>query len=755
MRLLSQKNKESNIISKNVIVACVVICVFCTQAVYGQLYLTGMVMDADSRQPVPHANVFIDKTNNGVACDSDGFFKINVLPGQLTFLISSIGYKSKKLILDIKENLHEPILVELEPVILYLQDEIIVYGESDNSDPFHKNMAQWLNSTDDVMEKAEGVSMLRRANFALEPSIHGMSNSQVGIVIDGMKIFSACVDLMDPVSAYVEVENLKKLEVSKGAFDLTNSQGSGGTINFITHKPDFDRNIFIEAEGGYESVSNLKRMRGILNFADSSYAIRSTFSVKRAGDYYAGNGILITNSGFSKENYKIDIVKKLDQSNQLRASFIGDDARDIGYPVLLMDATLTKSRIFNINHTWKNYGSILNSIKTTLYHNKIDHWMDDYKRDVSEREVMADMYMPMFGNTVTSGLLMVTNFAFQHQFLSFTLDLYRLRAFADMTMESIFPDVSPAYMQNLADVDLYNFAGVIDHNWQLMPDLIMKTNLRFDYAKRDITNEFGKKQLLAFWPHSRTSINHNVFSASMTFEYEVQKDRIMTLAFARGERMPTHVENYGFFLYNILDGYFYTGNPDLVPEESYQFEIGMKKISSHLSYSLKFYYNLMHNYISGIIQTPGFKKYANIDLAYLIGTSINTNLRITSALNFSIFAEYTYGQNKTFHEPLPLIPPLHGNLSLSYQSKYYWLAIGSAFASAQRRVAFRTTQEDITDAYIDIFVRSKIRVTDNLELKCGVENLFDLYYHQHLSINNLPNRGRNIYLGINYRWLTK
>ncbi len=112
-----------------------------------------------------------------------------------------------------------------------------------------------------------------------------------------MKIFSACVDQMDPVSVYIKVENLQKLEVSRGAFDLTKSQGSGGTINFVTHKPDFNKKLHIELEGGYESVSNLRRLRGIINYSDSSYALRSTYSTKYAGDFYAGNNRLISNSG--------------------------------------------------------------------------------------------------------------------------------------------------------------------------------------------------------------------------------------------------------------------------------------------------------------------------------------------------------------------------------------------------------------------------------------------------------------------------
>ena len=329
------------------------------------------------------------------------------------------------------------------------------------------------------------------------------------------------------------------------------------------------------------------------------------------------------------------------------------------------------------------------------------------------------------------------------------LDFYRLRAFADMKMISIFPGVSPAYMINLADVSLDNFAFVLDYHWQIKKGLIMRTNLRIDYSRRDLHNDFGKKQLMAFWNTKSALINYNIFSASTIFEFTTSNGRVFDLSLARGERMPTHMENYGFFLYNIMDGYFYTGNPDLKSEKSYQIELGMTKIYSNFSYKLNLYYNLMQDYISGIIQSEEFKMYSNINLTYIWGAGLNTNLSLTKYLGLSLSATYTHGQNKSFNEPLPLIPPLNGRVSLSYQLPDYWFAVGTNFASSQHRIAFRTTMEDRTGSYIDTFIRGRINLSEYLELKFGVENLFDVYYHQHLSINNLPGRGRNIYFGVN------
>ena len=55
----------------------------------------GMVIDADNKEPVIGAAVFIDGTNKGIATDIDGQFALKV-PSDTSLVISSIGYNNKK-----------------------------------------------------------------------------------------------------------------------------------------------------------------------------------------------------------------------------------------------------------------------------------------------------------------------------------------------------------------------------------------------------------------------------------------------------------------------------------------------------------------------------------------------------------------------------------------------------------------------------------------------------------------------------------
>ena len=55
----------------------------------------GMVIDAENKEPVIGAGVFIDGTNKGIATDIDGQFALKV-PSDTSLVISSIGYYNKK-----------------------------------------------------------------------------------------------------------------------------------------------------------------------------------------------------------------------------------------------------------------------------------------------------------------------------------------------------------------------------------------------------------------------------------------------------------------------------------------------------------------------------------------------------------------------------------------------------------------------------------------------------------------------------------
>ena len=55
-------------------------------------------------------------------------------------------------------------------------------------------------SIDEHLGRLSKVEMVRRGNYAWEPVVNNMATERVSTTIDGMKIFYACTDKMDPAA---------------------------------------------------------------------------------------------------------------------------------------------------------------------------------------------------------------------------------------------------------------------------------------------------------------------------------------------------------------------------------------------------------------------------------------------------------------------------------------------------------------------------------------------------------------------------
>ncbi|HVZ97790.1 MAG TPA: TonB-dependent receptor plug domain-containing protein [Chitinophagaceae bacterium] len=86
--------------------------------------------------------------------------------------------------------------------------------------------------TERLLDNISGINLISRGNFAQEPVLRGMSGGQVNITLNGMHIFGACTDRMDPVTSYVEPNNMKSVQVCSGPCFSSCGTAMGGGMNF-------------------------------------------------------------------------------------------------------------------------------------------------------------------------------------------------------------------------------------------------------------------------------------------------------------------------------------------------------------------------------------------------------------------------------------------------------------------------------------------------------------------------------------------
>ena len=727
----------------------------CVGPVHAQHIVHGHVIDALTHTAIASASVILPSSGIGTTTDVDGHFELTLPKGDHELRISFVGYAPVEIIVSSESTSLDHLVISLTPTVIAV-DEIVVQGSTPRiNDP--AATSHHLKSTEDLLDRVPGADFVQRANFAWQPVIRGLSGGQVGLVIDGIKVVGACVDMMDPINSYVEVENLKKLELTKGGFDLTQSSQIGGTINLITQKPHFDQSFYGNAEMNYSSAAQLRQGRISGGGAHGSTSFRGSYSYKEADDFSPGGRGLIQGSGFKKNNYTLSLSQRIGQQHQITTSFLGDNSWDVGYPVLLMDAALAKAKIFSLTHIWKPRLGLISQWETKLYTNRVDHWMSDYERNVRERAVMRAMYMPMYGKTRTTGGLSTLQLAHGAHRLQITLDAYQTKSFGDMWMFSVFENIPDMYLLNLGDVRVRHGALALEFTTLLRPGLTARMDLRIDYSPREVLREEAIAILQDHAGVSTLTKSYTLAGASLSFTQAIGSVNLLRLSLANVGRLPTHIENYGHYVYNYVDGYFYIGNPELKPERSMQAELGFERWSSSLVLRASVFGNYIRHHILGQNEgdflgnaTLRFRRYQNGSSAFLIGGEVSAVVDIHKLFEWTASASYTYGQNLDLDEPLYLIPPLTGWSSLRILRDRWSSELEVRMAMPQNRVARKLTDEDGTDGYFVANIRGSIRLFSNMELTGGVSNLFDVYYHTHLSYGNLPSLGRDIYLTLSY-----
>ncbi|MFA7327508.1 MAG: TonB-dependent receptor [Candidatus Kapaibacterium sp.] len=638
----------------------------------------------------------------------------------------------------------------------YKSDEIIVIDDDFNA--VQKNMNTVLNSVDDLLKYNNSIDLISRANFASEAIVRGYDQNRLSVTIDGMRMFSACIDKMDPITSYIEIENLKASEVSADKSDMSHGISVGGSMNFITNKPLLSNDFKIVLDNQFSSASDYYNSKGKVNYSYENFAALVSYSVKNAGNYSAGNSISVNNSSFRKENVKLNTLFKSSENTSHGLEYIYDHSADIGYPALIMDTRSTDMNMISYQLGMKNISDLILSWDTRVYYNSISHLMDDYDRsdeEIMNRAVMPGMYMPMDGTTETMGFLTKNKLLLGDDILKLSMEVFRMNAFSDMKMEMLETG-REMYLINLGDIETYSGGIYAGYFTQLNESFLLKLNGRIDYITRTVNNEFARAIAESYWGDNYTASNLQL-NTSVNLQKEFSESQSTNLTLSRVERAPTHLESFGFYIYNISDNSIYIGNPNLNKEKSYSVNLGYDYNVDDFNVKLNLYNDYIVDYIAGlkddgveVVETfaQSFKLFQNIGDANITGIEASLDYNINENFGLLTKVKYQYSQSLKYNESLPFTPPLSGLINFSYRSDDIVSVISAEFAAEQNNISKNITIEDSTPGYVILNWRNNYKINDTFTVRFGVENVFDKYYYTHFSINNLPNLGRNLYLGL-------
>ena len=630
-------------------------------------------------------------------------------------------------------------------------NEVIVIGRVELYD---QKQVKPLSSIDEYLEKSSKITMIKRGNYAWEPAINNMVSDRISVTIDGMQIFGACTDKMDPITSYVDVSNLSEVHVKSGQQGSENGATIGGSIDLKLQKNNFERETWdFGVDGGYETNANSRIFSSEFNFSNTKFFVNSDIIYRKSDNYVAGGDIEIMNSQFEKYNLSTVIGLKTGENGAVIGSVIYDKAIDVGYPALPMDVSLAKAIITSLSYDRKNISEFINNWETKIYFNSITHVMDDSKRP------NVPIHMDMPGWSDTYGFYSKLHAKRSRHNLLLNINGYYNRSLAEMTMYPNDPNENIMFMLTWPDVKtLYTgIYGKDKINFNNRQSLIVSA--RFGFQNEHIASEFGLNSLRIFYPEMNDSNSRFLTNISAQYEKEINNfDFIVSTGY--GERAPSVSESYGFYLYNSFDNFDYIGNPYLNNEKSIELNMSINYSIKKFRVGAEASFFHISDYIIGEIDpqlTPmtigadGVKIYTALEYARIFTSTISASynflplFEIDGALGYNLGSDYN-------GEYLPLISPLNYRLALHYKKNFFDAEINMNGAAEQSKYN-SDYGEDMTDAYTIFNVNAAYNFyfgSNVLFVKAGVENIFDKYYSTYADWNNIPRPGRNIFVNISY-----
>jgi iron complex outermembrane receptor protein len=611
-----------------------------------------------------------------------------------------------------------------------------------------------LSSIDAYLEKANKVTMIKRGNYAWEPSLNNMTTDRLNVTIDGMQIFGACTDKMDPITSYVDVSNLEKVNVNSGQEGTENGHCVGGGIDLKIAPSKFhDTGLKTSVDLGYETNGNYKVAGLDLEYSSDKFYINTDGIFRKSDNYDAGGNNEILYSQFQKYNVSFLGGYKLSEHHTLEGHVIYDKATDVGYPALPMDVSLAEAIITSLTHTYKNDSTRIKSLESKLYFNTITHIMDDSKRP----DVPIRMDMPGWSDTY--GFYSKATLKENKHNIRINLNGFYNRSLAEMTMFSNIPGQPDMFMYTWPDIRTLYTGLYVKDDFQLTETSSISGALRLGYHQNKIAEESGIESLGIF--HDNVDETKSRFLLSLSGDYTFKKNRTTTtFGIGYGERAPSVSEGYGFFLFNSFDNYDYIGNPNLKNEKAFEVHAKTQVKWDKLKLGLESSFFYISDYIIGEIDPDassmtiganGVRLYKGLDHATIFDAYLNLEYKLSKSFAFNSSIGYNYGVGSN-DENLPLIKPFSYLAELNFSKKKFNAAIQLEGNGNQSNYgSFYGEDETPSYAILNLNLGNVFHLKNNkMVLKYGIENLLDTHYSTYADWNNIPRQGRNFYMNVSY-----
>ena len=609
-----------------------------------------------------------------------------------------------------------------------------------------------------------GLAVQSDGAWGQNPVLRGLKKESVVVMVDGVRMNSA--QPQGAIASFLDLGLLERAEVVKGPGSVLYGSGAmGGVVNLITPDVGFSAE---EQFGGrigarFSSVDKGVAGAALLTRSSENSALVLGMARRDVDDYRSPDG-REDRTGYQSDTLLAKHRHKLNEDLTLRVNLQRHEDEDVWYPGSArtgagIPAPLGTATIHSPEQRRELYELGVDArlgegtLSAEVYRQEIFRQIRAFSSTKQRDYVRNDVTF------VTDGAKAKYLFPVgQDHLLTFGAELWRMRGDPERYIDNNPPAFDNNMRNDPFDKGEIESAGAFVQDEFALGDTRIVAGARFDRVTGDAQRK-GMTQT--------TGLDNadNNLSWSLAAIQPLDESLSAYANLGRAYRAADMRERFEDSARG--DGYFHVGNPQLDPEVSTSFELGLKQHGVGLQYQLAAFYTRIDDYIAGrvtgVVNPQNglpFKLTENLDKVTIYGIEGSASMPV-GAFVADVGFTWLRGENHQDDEPLYQMPAPELTLGIGQPAErgFWWRAQLRA-VTEQDRIATRFSNgtEDATAGFVTADAEfgwqfGKVGAFESAGLAVQLTNLADKRYHEHqtegVSGNELAAPGRGIALGLN------
>ncbi|WP_161897942.1 TonB-dependent copper receptor [Pseudomonas yangonensis] len=590
----------------------------------------------------------------------------------------------------------------------------------------------------DYLKTIPGFSAIRSGGSNGDPVLRGMFGSRLLLLTDGGQMLGACPGRMDAPSSYIAPETYDLLSVTKGPQTVIWGPGaSAGVVRFEREPERFgELGARLHASMLAGSSGRFDRLLDGAVGGEQGY-LRVMANRSHSDDYDNGDGDTIA-SRWDKWNTDVALGWTPDADTLIELS-AGRGDGEARYAGRGMDGTQFKRESLGLRIERSNFGGALDKVEAKVYYNYADHIMDNFRLRVPDPTSMMAMPMASQVDRRTLGARLAATWKWDDLELITGIDAQRSKHRGRRSTYSMMTGYTDADRFPWSkDAVMHNYGAFAEATWNLAERDRLVSGARVDRASaKDYRQSFRSMMGMARPnPTAGQTRAETLPSGFVRYEHDLAGSPTTLYAgLGHVQRFPDYWELFSAGLNgpassrNAFDG--------IEPEKTTQLDIGIQYQDDKLQAWASAYAGQVRDYI--LFDYRGMGTQAdNVD-ARIMGGELGVAYAFASNWKADATLAYAWGKNSSDGEALPQMPPLEARLGLSYQRDAWSVGALWRVVDGQGRTADgrgNVVGQDFGDSagFGVLSLNGAYRVSRQVKLSAGVDNLLDKNYAEHLNL---------------------